>query len=149
MKEFIGSCYVGADAAKSKFWLVPFAKDSLRGTSFMYGPIVEILRSEMVQNAQTIVFGCLRNQPVLESTPLTETGRIAQEKVLKLKRTCTFVKVVLLAQIDDGEELKVMPLHAKRGLIFDAEPEEIQVYPLPISSEQFLAVLDSALEIAS
>ncbi len=149
MNTFIGSCYVGADAAKSIFWLVPFAKDSLRGTSFMYGPIVEISRSDMVRNAQSIIFDSLRNRPVLEGTPLTEVGRIAQEKVLKLKRSCTFIDIELLARHGGGEELKVMPLHAKRGLMFDAEPEEIQICPLPISNEQFLAVLDSALETAT
>jgi hypothetical protein len=149
MKErnLFGTCYVGRHVNGARFVLLKFAFDEGLGVHFLIGPIVPILNQEMEKDGLSIVLNQLRNIPILDPKQLSDAEQIPDKDLLKLKRNHVLVSVELLKS--DIEEMKMIPLHAGRGSRFDAQAEEVQLFPLPTSNCEFMQHLKEALDIAS
>lgn len=144
-KTFVGSCYMGVNREKTNYVLLQFAKEVTKGFSFIYPPILFFSHEEMSKNGLSLILSNLRNRPTLVSA---STPEIPREELLKIKRTHPLVDIELL-RTNNGEEIKLMPLHARRGWAFDVETEEIRYHSLPMTNESFMKALDEALEAAT
>jgi hypothetical protein len=72
-----------------------------------------------------------------------------KKEMLKLKRKHVLVSITLLLPRDGVEQMKMIPFHGRRGFNFDARAEEVRVFPLPKTNDEFLKNLNEALDIAS
>lgn len=143
-----GLCYIGQHVKKAGYVLLQFASDGGAYPSFsMVGPVVSILNEVMENDGLPTVLRYLRNPPAPESKRLCFHEGATKKEMSKIKRDHVLVSVELLK--NDIEEMKLIPLHGGRGWQFDAQAEEVRVFPLPTSNAEFMQRLKEALELAS
>lgn len=143
----VGLCYIGQDVKKSGYVLLQFASDGGAYPSFsMVGPVVSILNEVMENDGLPTVLRYLCNSPGPESKTLCFHEEATKKEMSKIKRNHVLVSVELLK--GDAEEMKMIPLHAGRGWQFDVRAEEVRMFPLPKSNDEFMRHLNEALELA-
>lgn len=114
----------------------------------MYGPVVHVPATEMEQNGLGIVLSHIQNPPNLNSkAPPDPSQDIPLRERMQLRRKHPLVDIELLQ--GTFSEVKITPLHARRGGRLDAEAEEITHLPLPATNEAFMKLLAEALETAT
>jgi hypothetical protein len=141
-KELIGTIDLGHHATKGGYVLL------LYRSGVMVEPIVTIAEEEMRSNGVLLVFKFLRNRPRRDAKKMSYFDETTKNRLLKIKREYALITMSIVS--DGGvQELKTMPLHARRGWSFDRHANEISRVKLPITNEQFLKIIDDALEIAT
>ncbi len=140
-RRFIGQCYIGQHARKRDYVLLQF-KDNV-----MVGPVIHIPEAAMTQHGLETVLRHLRDGPARDCTPFSFQDPTTKKEMLKLKREHCLVVVVLLES--DQPEMKMIPLHAGHGFAFDSHADEVCVFPLPKTNDEFVNTLGEALEVAT
>jgi len=149
MKEFVGLCYIGISREKTDYVILPFAEDISRGTSVLHAPVIPFAESKMAQEGCSFLTEHLRNRPKMDAAGIDSLPKPSKPELKKLNQTYRFCQITLLKVSGVQEEIKIMPLHAKRGWNFDVKAEEIRFYPLPMTNEKFVEALNAALKIAT
>jgi len=113
----------------------------------MVRPIVSIPKVQMTQSGLETVLDQLRHGPGSGCVPIIFKDAATKKEMFKLKREHALVWLALLET--DQLEMRMIPLHAKRGFAFDMDSDEVRTFGLPKSNVEFMGLLADALEIAT
>ena len=141
-----GLCYLGRNVSKSGYVYLRFVPRSGGGAKLVR-PVVLISEEEMKRGGLSRVLNLLRSGAGPECEPVSFLNHAHKAEMLKLKREHELILLRVLQ--GDTSEMKIIPLHARRGWQFDRFTNEVRVYPLPKSNEDFVRILTEAFEIAS
>jgi len=140
-------CYIGRHIKMTGFVVLTFELDADVGVYFMTGPVNAVSNQEIEDSGLSITLSKLRNTAVSRLKELTAERKISEKDLAKIKQKYVLVSVELLKS--NIEEMKMIPLHAGRGWQFDVLGEEVRLFPLPASNDEFMQRLNEALELAS
>ncbi|HXC98316.1 MAG TPA: hypothetical protein VN048_03170 [Verrucomicrobiae bacterium] len=148
MKRVLGICYVGRHIKDRGFVILQFKSSGGQYPSFsMVGPVVFISNEDMYERGLSIVLQHSRNALFSTAENLCFSEEKTKKEMFKLKHNHVLVSVEILGS--DIEEMKIIPLHFGRGWRTDRDAEEVQTFPVPITNNEFLGLLNVAFETAS
>jgi hypothetical protein len=142
----LGVCEIGQHIKKTGYVLLRYAYERTRGWHVQIEPLfTSISNEEMAQHGLSAVLDLLRNTPDSDSCKaVSYFDETTKKQISRLKRNHVFVNLELLRS--DREEMKMIPLHGGRS---ERRAEEVRVFPLPTTNEEFMKPLAEALEVAS
>jgi hypothetical protein len=140
--DVLGNCHVGQHIKKTGYLLFRIL------SNHFVEPFISISNEEMEARGLLIMMDHLRNEPNSDSYRRMNFDNAATKKtMLKIKRNHVFVSILLL--LSDREELEILPLHFNRGWSLSGRSQEVRMFSLPMTNQEFTARLAEAFEIAS